>query len=93
MVAPTRIRHPALTGPLSLAASLAIAAASGCGASPVVTTSEGTGTVVTASVGLESVVFAALEVREHQRLAHDLYDELSRRHVEPSLRLARDSRR
>lgn len=64
-----------------------------CGSAPVITSSEGNGTKVTAAFGIESVVFGALEIREHQRLAHDLYDQFSRQHVEPAFRAARDARR
>jgi hypothetical protein len=66
--------------------------AAGCGGTQVVS-SEGNGTKVTAAVGIENVVFGAIEVREHQRLAHDLYDQFARIHVEQAFRLARDARR
>lgn len=66
--------------------------AAGCGGTQVVS-SEGNGTQVTAAVGIENVVFGALEIREHQRLAHDLYDQFARMHVEPAFKVARDARR
>lgn len=66
--------------------------AAGCGGTQVVS-SEGNGTTVTATLGIESVVFGALEIREHQRLAHDLYDQFARIHVEPAFKVARDARR
>lgn len=65
----------------------------GCGSAHQVVSSEGSGTTVIASIGIESVVFGALEIREHQRLAHDLYDLFARQHVEPAFRVARDARR
>lgn len=64
-----------------------------CGSAPAVVSSEGNGTMVTAAFGIEAVVFGALEIREHQRLAHDLYDQFARQHVEPAFRAARDARR
>ena len=67
--------------------------ATACGSAPAVVSSEGNGTTVVASFGIESVVFGALEIREHQRLAHDLYDQFARQHVEPAFRVARDARR
>jgi len=78
---------------ISLLAGLIVLFVTGCGARSGVTSSEGSGTQVIASSGLESVIFGALEVREHQRLAYDLYDRFARIHADAAFRAARDLRR
>jgi hypothetical protein len=78
---------------IALLSGLAVLLLTGCGARSGVTSSEGSGTQVTASSGLESVIFGALEVREHQRLAYDLYDRFARIHADATFRAARDLRR
>lgn len=77
---------------LRLSALLVSLLAAGCGGTRV-TSSEGNGTVVVSTQGIESIIFGALEIREHQRLAQDLYDEFARLHVDQAFRAARDTRR